>query len=127
MPAFASESAILIIDDNSAIRETLADIISLLPRMVIYTAANGNEGLQIFQQQMIALVILDLNMPVMNGQQTYERLRQIAPQVKVIISSGLSLAEARLFLGEQELPTFLQKPYDADTLLNILQAELAKL
>jgi DNA-binding NtrC family response regulator len=65
-------------------------------------------------------------MPEMNGQQTYERLQQIAPQVKVIISSSLSLVEARLFLGERELTTFLQKPYDVDTLLNVLQAGLAK-
>jgi YesN/AraC family two-component response regulator len=126
MSTFVSEPAILIIDDNFAIREALTDIISLLLKMTIYTAANGYEGLQIFQQRSIALVILDLNMPKMNGQQTYERLQQIAPQVKVIISSSLSLVEARLFLGEQELPTFLQKPYDVDTLLNVLQAELAK-
>lgn len=126
MPASVSEPAILIIDDNSAIREALTDIISIFLKMTIYTAANGYAGLQIFQQRSIALVILDLNMPEMNGEQAYERLQQIAAQVKVIISSSLSLVEARLFLGERELPTFLQKPYDVDTLLNVLQAELAK-
>ena len=73
----------------------------------------------------IAPVILDLNMPGMNSEQTYENLRQIAPQVKVIISSSLSLTEARSCFGERELPTFLQKPYDVDTLLNVVQAELA--
>jgi DNA-binding NarL/FixJ family response regulator len=73
----------------------------------------------------IAQVILDLNIPGMNGEQTYENLRQIAPQVKVIISSSLSLTEARSRFGERELPTFLQKPYDVDTLLNVIQAEFA--
>ena len=75
----------------------------------------------------IALVILDLNMPGMNSEQTYENLRQIVPQVKVIISSSLSLTEARSRFGERELPTFLQKPYDVDTLLSVIQAEFASI
>ena len=118
--------AILVIDDDMAIREALTDILSLLPEIPVYTAANGHEGLQIFQQQRqsITLILLDLNMPVMNGEQTYEKLQQIAPQVKVIVSSSLSPAEARLRFGEREMPTFLQKPYNIDTLFNVVQTEL---
>ena len=118
--------AILVIDDDTAIREALADILSLLPEIPVYTAANGHEGLQIFQQQRqsIGLVLLDLNMPVMNGEQTYEKLQQMAPQVKVVVSSSLSQGEARLRFGQQEMPTFLQKPYNVDTLFNVVQTEL---
>ena len=121
------EGAILIIDDNFAIREVLTDILTLLLGMTVYTAVNGYEGLQIFQQrqQQIALIILDIEMPVMNGPQTYEKLRQFAPQVKVIVSSSLSPTEARSRFGERESPTYLQKPYDTEDLLNIVQAELA--
>lgn len=122
-----AESAILVIDDDFFIRKALTEILSLLPKMTIFTATDGDEGLQIFQQQQphISLVLLDLNMPVMNGRQTYERLQQIAPQVKVIVSSSLSQAEARSRFGELSFPTFLRKPYDADTLLNVVQTELA--
>ena len=120
-----SAPAILIIDDDFIIREALTDILSLFLKMNIITAINGKQGLQIIQQQSVALVILDLNMPGMNGEQTYEKLQKIAPQIKVIISSSLSLTEARSRFGERQLPTFLQKPYDIDTLLNVVQAELA--
>lgn len=118
--------AILVIDDDIAIREALMDILVFLTKLPVYTAANGHEGVQIFQQQpqRISLVLLDMNMPVMNGEQTYEKLQQIAPQVKVIVSSSLSQAEARLRFGERELPTFLQKPYDIDTLFHVVQTEL---
>jgi CheY-like chemotaxis protein len=121
------EGAILIIDDNFAIREVLTDILTLLLGMTVYTAVNGHEGLQIFQQrqQQINLIFLDVEMPVMNGPQTYEKLRQFAPQVKVIVSSSLSPTEARSRFGERKLPTYLQKPYDTEDLLNIVQAELA--
>lgn len=125
MPTFVSEPAILIIDDNSAIREALTDILSLFLKMTTITAIDGYQGLQIIQQQSITLVILDLNMPGMNGEQTYENLQQIAPQVKVIISSSVSLTEARSRFGERKLPAFLQKPYNVDTLLSVVKAELA--
>lgn len=118
--------AILVIDDDIVIREALMDILVFLTKLPVYTAANGHEGVQIFQQQpqRISLVLLDMNMPVMNGEQTYEKLQQIAPQVKVIVSSSLSQAEVRLRFGERELPTFLQKPYDIDTLFHVVQTEL---
>lgn len=123
LPIKTPQGAILIIDDNFAIRKVLSDILSLFLEMPIYTAANGHEGLQVFQeQQHITLIFLDVEMPVMNGQQTYEKLQQIAPQVGVIISSSLSQAEARARFGKQELPTFLRKPYDVDTLLNVTRA-----
>jgi CheY-like chemotaxis protein len=97
--------------------------------MPVYSAANGHEGVQLFQrqQQSIDLILLDMNMPVMNGEQTYRKLQQIAPQVKVIISSSLSQAEFKQRLGNQETPAFLQKPYDPGDLINLVQAELASL
>jgi CheY-like chemotaxis protein len=120
--------AILVIDDNRDIRLALADILSLFLGMPVHTAANGHEGVQVFQQQQsIGLILLDMNMPVMNGEQTYEKLQQIAPEVRVIISSSLSQAEVNQRLGNQASPAFLQKPYDPDDLISLVQAELASL
>lgn len=114
---------ILVIDDDATIREALTDILGLLTDAAVYTAANGHEGLQLLKQRLsIALVLLDMNMPVMNGEETYERLQQIAPEVKVIVSSSLSPTEARSRLGERELPAYLQKPYNVTTLLDVVQS-----
>jgi CheY-like chemotaxis protein len=118
-------AAILIVDDDHTVREALADVLSVLTP-VVYTATNGQEGLEILQQQRqsISLVLLDMNMPVLNGEQTYEKLREIAPEVKVIISSSLTQAEAKLRFSQRELPTYLRKPYDVSTLLHAVQTEL---
>lgn len=115
--------AILIIDDDAAVREALSDILSVFLEVIIFTAANGREGLQIFQEkrQHIILIILDIEMPVMNGPQTYEQLQQFVPQVNVLVSSSFSLEEARSRFGEGKLPTFLQKPYGVETLLTFVQ------
>lgn len=119
-----SEGSILVIDDNFAIREALLTILCLLPGMTVRTAANGREGLQIVQQHHIDLVVLDLNMPEMSGEQTCLSLLQNAPKVKVIISSSLSQHEAQLRFGERELPSYLRKPYEIDALLSIVQTEM---
>lgn len=115
--------AVLIIDDDTAVREVLSDILSVFLEVIIFTAGNGREGLQIYQEQRqhIILIILDIEMPMMNGPQTYEQLQQFAPRVNVIVSSSLSLEEARSRFGEGKLPTFLQKPYGVEALLRVLQ------
>jgi DNA-binding NtrC family response regulator len=128
LPTVVSADTILVIDDNRDIREALTEIFGfLLPELSVRTAANGHEGVQLFQKdwQSISLIMLDMNMPVMNGEQTYEKLQQIAPDVKVVVSSSLSQDEAKVRFGEQVLPTFLRKPYNTDTLLHVVKTALA--
>lgn len=119
----STNKAILIIDDEPDMRQAVAEILGILPETTIYTAADGQEGLQIFSQhqKQIILVLLDMNMPIMNGYQTYEGLLQLNPHVKVIVVSSLEKAEAQTLFGKQLLPTFLQKPYKVQTLLDLVQ------
>lgn len=121
--SLAGKRAVLIIDDDAAVREALSDILSTVFGFIIFAASNGREGLQLFQeqQQHIIFIFLDIEMPVMNGPQTYEQLQQLAPQVNVIVSSSFSLEEATSRFGAWKLPTFLQKPYGIETLLTVLQ------
>lgn len=114
--------AILVVDDNITIREALTDILDTIAATV-FTAANGQEGLEILQQQRqhIGLVLLDMNMPVMNGEQTYEKLQEIAPEVRVIVLTSLSKAEVQDRFGYQNPPPYLQKPFEVDMLLSMVQ------
>jgi CheY-like chemotaxis protein len=118
--------AILVIDDNIIIREGLTEILDS-SAATTFIAANGQEGLEILrlQRQNIALVLLDMKMPVMNGEQTYEKLQEIAPDVKVIVLTGLSKAEVQYRIGSLETPPYLQKPFEVDMLLHMVQTELA--
>lgn len=122
-PTALARGAILVIDDNAAIREALVEILALVAEVAVYAAANGHEGLQLLQErQDVALILLDMNMPVMNGEETYQNLQQLAPDVKIIIATSLNPAEVRSRLGEQEMPAYLQKPYDVATLLDVVQS-----
>lgn len=109
---------VLIIDDEEPVREAIADILSLI-NVETLTAPDGPTGLAMYQNQMtdIDLVILDLSMPGMSGAETFEKLRQLNPNVVVLLSSGYTQAEAtRGFIG-QGLAGFIQKPYNATDLI----------
>ena len=69
------------------------------------------------RNEKIDVVLLDMQMPVMNGAETFQALRAIDPHVKVILSSGYNEIEATGRFVDQGLAAFLQKPYDLDTLV----------
>jgi DNA-binding NtrC family response regulator len=113
---------VLIIDDESTVREAVADILELIDVGVI-EAGNGEEGLELFRQfrPKIDVILLDMQMPVMNGEETFHHLRTIDPNAQIIISSGYSEAETMQYFVGQGLVFFLQKPYDIDQLIATIE------
>ncbi len=110
---------VLVIDDEEPVCQAITDILALI-NVKTFTAPDGPIGLEIYQNHManINLVILDLSMPGMSGEETFEKLRQLNPNVSVLLSSGYNQAEAtRGFVG-QGLAGFIQKPYSASDLID---------
>jgi CheY-like chemotaxis protein len=103
---------VLLVDDEETIRSLGALMLASLGFTVL-TAADGLEALDVYAQHAdeIALVLVDLTMPRMNGADTLHGLRLLDPSVRVIISSGYTEHDiASRFAGKG--PTgFLQKPY----------------
>jgi len=73
----------------------------------------------------VAVVLLDMTMPVMNGEDAFRRLKSIDPNVKVILSSGYNEVETiRRFTGKG-LAGFVQKPYSSAGLAEKLKSVLS--
>lgn len=110
-----SQAMVLVIDDSDAMVEALTALLQHLNYDVI-SALNGHDGLATYEQNQdkVALIILDMNMPRMKGEEVLAGLRQLNPDVPVIVSSSVSEAEARRRCLDhgQELTHFLAKPYD---------------
>lgn len=104
---------LLIIDDEEIVRFITSEYARMFGFDVLL-AENGVEGMSLFREHVdqIDCVLLDLTMPVMDGLETFRRIRQIRPDAKVILSSGYIEREAtERFFGEG-LAGFIQKPYD---------------
>jgi CheY-like chemotaxis protein len=84
----------------------------------VLTASNGIEAIEVYQQnrQEVAMVILDLIMPEMSGGETYDRLKEIDPQVKVLLSSGYSVDVQPTEILKRGCDGFIQKPFSIEDL-----------
>ena len=111
-------SVALVIDDEKTIR-TLSENVLSRAGMKVLTAENGSIGVEMFRQynQTLSVVVLDLQMPVMGGEEALKLLRQINPDVAVILSSGFDETEAQRRFSSLKPARFLQKPYTAERLV----------
>jgi PAS domain S-box-containing protein len=117
---------ILVIDDDEAVRETARAVLAAAGYAVT-VAGDGREGVRLFAQapESFDLVLLDLVMPNLDGPGTFTALRHIAPHVPVLLSSGYSAYRGLAELVDHDAVRFLQKPYRARTLTEVVRQHLA--
>ena len=72
----------------------------------------------------IELVVLDLSMPHMNGEELLPQLRKVRPDVKVVVSSGYSESEVLALFQGQRVSGFIQKPYTSKSIAERVKASL---
>ena len=122
-----TQQLVLVIDDEEPVRDAVTDILEL-EGLTVLTAPDGRTGLELYRQRQaeISLILLDLSMPGLNGEETYRELRQLNADVRVLLSSGYSHAEvAARFVGQSEVG-FIQKPYDAEQLVREVKRFLTR-
>jgi len=117
----SSSGTILVVDDEPMVRTTLQAMVEHCGFRVLL-AADGEEAVAIFRAHAAEIVgvLLDLSMPRMDGAATLAALRQIQPEVKVILCSGYDESEATQRFTGQGLAGFLQKPYTLGKLKALL-------
>lgn len=117
--SFASEQekTILLIDDEEIVINTSEMMLKRIGYSVL-TAHNGSEGLQVFKKNKskIDLVISDHDMPNMNGKEVMDKLREIDPQIKIMLSSGGLTDVDEKDIMNQGFNGFIKKPYNLNTL-----------
>jgi two-component system cell cycle sensor histidine kinase/response regulator CckA len=119
---------ILVVDDEQVIREAARRILCTAGYTVLM-AENGVQAIETFRQrhgehEEIDLIILDMIMPEMSGEETFTRLREIAPQVRVLLSSGYSQEGRAEDILKAGVRGFLQKPYTLEDVLHKVRAVL---
>ncbi|HLP16266.1 MAG TPA: response regulator [Bacteroidota bacterium] len=113
---------VLIVDDEELVREVVSDILDS-NGIVCIAASGGTEAIRLFAERSseIKVVLLDLTMPGMSGEETFAQLKAIDPKANIVLSSGYSEAEVRAkFASHGGVSGFIQKPYQSETLVNKL-------
>lgn len=131
-PAAEAESTggggtVLVVDDEQIVRESTAARFQAAGFDVL-TAGDGQEAIEVFRRRHgeIVCVILDLAMPRMSGDEVFRELRRIAPDARVVLTTGYLEDEVAHRLAEEGLFGFVQKPEPLAGIIDRLQAALAR-
>ena len=118
------QPVILFADDDEMCLDVSAQILHRLGYTVL-EARDGKEAIEVYKnnQDSVDLVILDMRMPH-NGGHTFEQLRKINADLKIIITSGYTEDYGIRELEKQGCEGFLQKPFDVKVLLQKIRDAL---
>ncbi len=125
-PVHGSNETVLVVDDEEPVQHLAKAALKKYGYQVIQ-AHNGQEAIEVAKQNKdsIDLVLLDMTMPVMNGEETMKHLRELSPTLPIIATSGYNEIEALRRFGDG-VSGFLQKPYRAVTLAEKVKGALTR-
>jgi CheY-like chemotaxis protein len=120
----AKETVFLIDDDDM-----IADVSELILKNSGYdvvSAKSGKEAIEVYKENhsRIDMVILDMILPDMGGGDTYDRLKEINPEIKVLLASGYDIEYQGRDIMERGCDGFIQKPFNMNELLEKIRGIL---
>ncbi|MGH9510314.1 MAG: sigma-54-dependent transcriptional regulator, partial [Terriglobales bacterium] len=121
----ASQGVVLVIDDESAIRESLETLLDL-EGFEVETAENGEQGLARLGARPFDLVLLDLALPDRNGVEVLREIRDRDPLIPVIMITAYGTVENAVNAMQAGATNFIQKPWDNEKLLADIRSAVAR-
>lgn len=124
LPRGEGES-ILLVDDEAPIRAVASTLLTSYGYRVT-VASNGAEAMRLFlaDPEQFDVLVTDLMMPVMDGVQLIQRVRELRPEMPVIASSGFHDESRRQSIDAERVSAFLPKPYTTQSMLTMLRSVL---
>lgn len=113
---------VLVVDDDKSVLETTGEMLESMGHSALL-AEDGCEAIDLIRNSLreVDCIMLDLNMPDLNGRQTFSIIREFNPNIPVILSSGFIRASATEEFRAIGMNGFLQKPYDLSGLQKALE------
>jgi two-component system cell cycle sensor histidine kinase/response regulator CckA len=127
LDSWRGTGTVLVVDDEEMVLNVAKAILASVG-FNVETASDGRQALEVFRQRHneIDVVLMDMTMPHLSGDETFAQLRQIDPNVRVVMASGYSEHEATSHITSRNLAGFIQKPYRAADLVAKLRGLLER-
>ncbi len=104
---------VLVVDDERDIRDGSERILTRMGCRV-FKASRGEEGLDILKKEDIAIVLLDMKMPGLDGMEVLQRIREGYPSILVVVITGFATVETAIEAMKQGAYDFIPKPFEPD-------------
>ena len=116
----AVEKRILVVDDETNMRSTLADILGD-EGYQIDTAADGLSAVEMCAQKNYDVVLLDVRMPGIDGVEAFRRIRRQDESIRVVMMSAYSMDDLKRAVLDEGAIAFLSKPLDIENVIGLIQ------
>ncbi len=112
--------SILIVDDDVNSCATLKKILAKKGYATL-CAENGFRALELVKEKKIDVILMDIKMPVMNGVETYKKLKAIKPCIKVILMTAFSVDDLIRDALKEGVYAVVRKPFDPEIIINMIE------
>jgi CheY-like chemotaxis protein len=121
------QGTVLVVDDESAVRNVTARFVQSFGFKALL-AEDGVAAMEVFESHAdeITVVLLDLTMPRLNGEEALRRIKTLRPNAKVILTSGYTEEEVAKRFSEDEVSGILQKPFKMEELRRKLRMAMER-
>jgi CheY-like chemotaxis protein len=116
--------SILLVDDEQIVRRSVARLLRQAG-FAVTEAADGAEAIALYSRRAHDLVVLDLDMPGIDGEQTQARLVVLDPYIRIVFASGHADPKREASVRARGALAFLQKPFGLETLIGLVNEVLA--
>lgn len=125
--SYKGSGMFLVVDDEEAIR-TVAELMLTKLGFDVLTAEDGKQGVTVFTENKdkICGVLLDLTMPHKDGTQTFREIRELRPDIKVILTSGYNEQDATQEFVGKGLAGFIQKPFRFNEFSKVIEENFSE-
>jgi PAS domain S-box-containing protein len=113
-----ASGTVLVVDDDEGVRDLL-DVTLRRAGFTVLLASDGREGVDLFRLHAdeICVVVLDRTMPDIGGEDAFDEIRRIRPDVRIMLISGYSEERAAWHFIDKGLDAFMHKPFEPSVLL----------
>ena len=121
-----ADALVLVVDDEETVRSIACQVLERSGCRTL-SAGDGQQGVELFRQRPddIDLVVLDLTMPIMDGEEAFRIIRSIRTSVPIILTSGYNRQDTTTRFAGRTIAGFLQKPWTATELIEVVGDALA--
>ncbi len=121
-PARGNGETILVIEDEEVLRSLIVDVLTRAGYAVL-EARDGEEGVAVYgkNKDSINIVISDMGLPKLSGEQVFKQLQRINPGVRILFSTGFIREEKKKELLQSGALDFIHKPYQINEMLTVLR------
>lgn len=114
------KTSILIVDDDGALCKNMSFILGR-NGYAVTTAKDGSEAIERVRERPFDMIFMDIKIPLMNGIETYRRIKEIRPEAEVVVMTGYSVEDLIQEALQEGAWGILQKPLDMEKVFTLIE------